>query len=360
MQCLVDKLVRQIDRTLAVSGDRFPHYTENAEWIITEDGSWTGGMWVGQLWMAYRWTGNTRYRDRALRLLPKLERRIDSVDANFDLGFLLVPSFVQAYEFFGDKNLRRVALRGAERMLDFFNPKAGLIYTVYPERAIRDGRAVGSAIVDVMMNLSLLWWAYRETADSRYRDIASQHALRTAELHVRADGSTFHVVDFELETGKVLHRGTIHGYSDRSTWARGQAWGLHGFAMAYLATRNPTFHETAERLSTYFARRLPPNGQSYWDLCDPSIPAADPDTSATAIAASGWLSMDGRWPDLGKRLLEGLAASQLNAEAQGILSNSTAYKMQGRGVRGATTWGDYFLLQGLQKIWGHENGRPWI
>lgn len=340
--------LRQIDRTLAATAGCFPHYTEGGRWVSTQDGSWTGGMWVGQLWIAYQWTGDQRYRDAALNLLPVLEKRIDRADADFDLGFLLVPSFVRGYQILGDDQLCRIALRGASRMLDFFHERTGLIYTIYPERTALYDRPVGSAIVDIMMNLSLLWWAGKETGDPSYHDVARSHSERTTELHVRADGSTFHVLDFDLEDGKLLHQGTIHGYSDDSTWARGQAWALHGFAQAYRATGVAAFLEVDELLSYYFYKRLPTDGRPYWDLCDPAIPETVRDTSAATIAAAGWLKMPGDWPSIGRRLIKAVAATSLTTEsAGGIVADATAYKTQGRGIQGATVWGDYFLLRGL-------------
>jgi len=216
-----------------------------------------------------------------------LERWVDSPVANFDLGFLFEPSFMYGYRLTGEERLRAVALRAADRMLDFYHPQAGLIYTVYDDRTERYGRPVGSAIVDIMMNLGLLWWAGEETGKFHYHAVAGRHAERTAELHVRPDGSTFHVVDFDLDSGEVLHRGTIHGYADDSTWARGQAWAVHGFILAYQATGEPSFWEVTQRLSIYFLERLPANGQPYWDLDDPAIPDVPRDTSAAAIAAAG-------------------------------------------------------------------------
>lgn len=344
-----EKAVSQIERTLTATSGCFPHYTEKGRWVTTEDGVWTGGLWVGQLWLAYQWTGNERYRDAALSLMRRLEKRIDAPDANFDLGFLLVPSFVRGYELLGEERLRQIALRGATRMLGFFHEKARLIYTVYPDKTARYG-PVGTAIIDIMMNLSLLWWAYKQIRDSHYYKVALLHAERTAELHIRPDGSTFHNVDFDLETGKILHRGTIHGYSDESTWARGQAWALYGFAMAYRATNDPVFYEIAQSLSAYFFRRLPVDNQPYWDLTDPDIPNTIRDTSAAAIAAIGWRVMSGAWPATGERLVQALVCSTLVAgDSNGILSHATAYKTQGRGVEEATVWGDYFLLRNLEE-----------
>lgn len=314
-------------------------------------------MWVGQLWIAYQWTGDDRYRDAALDLLPVLEARIDKPDANFDLGFLLVPSFVRGYRVLGDDRLCQVALRGAKRLLDFFHERAGLIYTTYPERTVRYGRPVGSAIVDIMMNLGLLWWAHMETNDSRYYKLGFTHTERTAELHMRSDGSTFHVVDFDLDSGEILRKGTIHGQSDNSTWSRGQAWALHGFALAYRATGYSSFLKIAERLSHHFYERLPADGRSYWDLCEPLAPETVRDASASSIAAAGWLKMRGEWPSIGSRLLRTLADNSLVVgNAEGILGNATAYKTKQQGLHGATVWGDYYFMQGLTTGMGDQEG----
>ena len=278
--------VRQIDRGLAATQGRFPHYTEGGEWVTTPDGSWTGGLWVGELWVAHKWTGDHKYLDAAMGLLPRLEARIDRHDANFDLGFLLYPSFVGGFDLLGEDWLRVVALRGAQRMLDFCHKVTRLIYCIYPGRAVLYDRSVGSTIIDVMMNLSLLWWAGQETGNYKLDDIAQRHAECSERLHVRRDGSTFHLVDFDLDTGYILYRGTFHGLGDASTWARGQAWGIYGFSLAHLATGKEQFASAAERLSGHFLERLPPDGKAFWDLSDPMIPNAIRDTSASAISAT--------------------------------------------------------------------------
>ena len=342
----------RIDGVLASAREGFPCYTERGRWVTTPDGGWSGGLWVGQLWLAYEWTGDRRYRDAGLALLPALEARIARADADVDLGFLLLPSFVRGYEIFGDDRFRRIALRGAARMLDFYHERSGMIYTVYPARGARYGHPVGSAIVDIMMNLALLWWAHAETGDSHYFEVAADHAARCRELHVRADGSTFHVVDFDLASGDIFGRGTIHGHGDDSTWARGQAWALHGFALAARAMGRPDFAETAAQLSCYFHERLPADGRCYWDLGDPAIPDAVRDTSAAAIAADGWLKMEGEWPAIGRQVIEALADGSLTPpDEDGVLAGATAYKTQGRGVMGATVWGDYYFLHGLGEVW---------
>jgi unsaturated chondroitin disaccharide hydrolase len=205
-----------------------------------------------------------------------------------------------------------------------------------------------------MANLVLLWWAGDETGASKYHEVARLHSERTLELLVRADDSTFQVVDFDPGNGEILCCGTIHGQHDKSTWARGQAWGVYGFARACQAMQLHSFSRAAELLSCYFFERLPADGRAYWDLEDPAIPHYVRDTSATAIAATAYLTMGGRWSAIGYRLIEKLATSSLTSnDASGIFSYVTAYKKQGCGLHQASTWGDYFFMKGL--TWDKAN-----
>jgi hypothetical protein len=59
--------------------------------------------------------------------------------------------------------------------------------------------------------------------------MAESHANVTVANHIREDGSTWHVVEYDLETGEVLSKHTAQGYADNSTWTRGQSWGVYGF-----------------------------------------------------------------------------------------------------------------------------------
>jgi len=91
------------------------------------------------------------------------------------------------------------------------------------------------------MNLDLLFWAGKETGDARYAEIATAHARTTLTYHLRPDGSTSHVCDFDPETGAFLKQDTHQGLSATSCWSRGQAWGVYGFADCYRATGDPAF-----------------------------------------------------------------------------------------------------------------------
>lgn len=82
--------------------------------------------------------------------------------------------------------------------------------------------------------------------------------------HFRADGSTWHVLNYNQQTGAVTARYTSQGYADSSCWSRGQAWAIYGFVSAYRWTKNVAFLNTAVKAADYFLARLPADGVPYW------------------------------------------------------------------------------------------------
>ena len=111
-------------------------------------------------------------------------------------------------------------------------------------------------IIDSMMTLGPLQWGAGNGGNPAWAGIASTHAQTVTKNLVRSDGSTFEVADFDPTTGALLSQGTFAGYSDSSTWARGQAWALYGFAQAYQTSDNPAFLATAEAVASYFVANL--------------------------------------------------------------------------------------------------------
>ena len=91
---------------------------------------------------------------------------------------------------------------------------------------------------------------------------------------------------------------TNQGWNDGSTWSRGQAWAILGFAQTYTWTKELKFLETAIKCSQYFCRRLQEgNGKWHhhlvplWDFDAPQEHFSEPlrDVSAGVIAANGML-----------------------------------------------------------------------
>src|SRR5688572_33161744 len=140
-----------------------------------------------------------------------------------------------------------------------------------------------------MMNLELLFAATRLSGDSSFYKIAVSHANTTMANHFRSDYSTYHVIDYDTLTGKVVKKNTHQGYADESAWSRGQAWGLYGYTMCYRFTKDLKYLEQAEKIATFMLNHpnMPKDLVPYWDYNAPNIPNEERDASAAAVLASG-------------------------------------------------------------------------
>lgn len=128
------------------------------------------------------------------------------------------------------------------------------------------------------------------TYNSTLLEIAISHADKTMQHHVRADGSSFHVCDYSANTGEVYLCRTAQGLADNSTWSRGQAWGIYGFAEIYSLTGDSAYLETSMRMADWFIEHLPEDGLPFWDFDAEYAPNVTPrDSSAAIVAASGMI-----------------------------------------------------------------------
>jgi len=146
-----------------------------------------------------------------------------------------------------------------------------------------------------MMNLELLFWATKVTDDSTYYKIAVTHANTTMKNHFRPDYSSYHVINYNATTGGVQQKKTAQGYADESAWARGQAWGLYGYAVMYRETKNPIYLEQAKNIAKFILTHpnMPADKVPYWDFNAPNIPTALRDASAASVMASALLELSG-------------------------------------------------------------------
>ncbi|MFB0515942.1 MAG: glucuronyl hydrolase [Candidatus Neomarinimicrobiota bacterium] len=323
------------------------------DWHLTPPEQWTSGFFPGILWQLYQYTGNPSFSVQARRWTEGLETQ--QTAPTHDVGFMINNSFGHGYRVGGIERYKTVVLDAAQHLASRFNARVGAI------RSWDGGSFTYPVIIDNMMNLELLFWAARNSADSSLAELAQTHALTTIRDHVRANGSTFHVVDYQPETGEVIWRGTHQGWADSSTWARGQAWGLYGFTVAYRETREPVFLETACRLADRFLERLPEDGIPYWDFDAPHEPEEPKDASAAAIAASGLWTLatlvdqavlKRHYRAASKRLVESLSSSWYSAVASGLpalLLHSTGDRPHNIEVNVPMIYADYYFIEALMK-----------
>lgn len=150
--------------------------------------------------------------------------------------------------------------------------------------------------------MDLLFYAAHQSSNPKLSSIASTHARTVLRTIVRPDSSTYHVANLDPHrSGAVKSTMTHQGYSDSSTWTRGQAWAILGFIQTYMWTKDAAFLSAAQGLADYFLRRLAASpapthkNVPVWDFDAPPQEDMDTngqplrDTSAGMIAANGLL-----------------------------------------------------------------------
>lgn len=360
----------QVGRCLAQLGDHFPGDTSEANCLRPSrwpdappgtNGSWTAGFWTGLLWMAHELSDEPRFAAAARAQLPGYADRLEKryVVDHHDLGFLFMPSCIAAQR--SGEDATDTALQAAQLLMTRYLPKAGVIQAW---GRLDEPLQRGRIIIDCLLNLPLLHWASVHSGDARFRDAALSHALRSQQHLVRGDDTSFHTFHFDPETGAPLHGTTAQGASHDSCWARGQAWGLYGFALNHRWAPGHGFLATAERLAQRFLDGLPAHGVACWDLSLAADPDEPWDSSASAIAASGLIEIaellqaEGHadraafYLQQADRLLAGLlqhCAGWRTPGSNALLLHSVYSKPEGLGVDEACLWGDFFFLEALAR-----------
>ena len=343
----------------------YPGILNGGEWD-----DWTSGFWTGILWLAYEITGEKRYRRIADFQMKAYDERItNKVGVNHhDLGFLYTPSAVAGYKITGSQRAKDAALKAAEHLTGRFKEKGEFIQAWGD---LNDPEAY-RLIIDCNLNVPLLFWATEVTGNPKYREIATKHINTAAKVVVREDSSTHHTFYFDPETGAPVKGVTAQGASDESAWARGQAWGVYGFPLAYSYLHDEKFIGLFKRVTNYFLNKLPADDVCYWDLMFDDNSNEEKDTSAAAIAVCGMLEMLKYLPDsdpdkkiyknavnsIMKSLIEKYTTKYIE-ESNGLLTQAVYSKPHNSGVDECCIWGDYFYMEALIRIMKPEWKKYW-
>ncbi len=350
----------QYSTLLANLGDRpgLPRSTTAAGQLkIVGAEDWTSGFFPGSLWLIFEHTGDPKWRTAAEDYTARLEK-IRHFTGHHDIGFMLGCSYGNGLRLTQSADYRAVLLDGAQSLASRFRPAAGVI------RSWDFGPWRCPVIIDNMMNLELLLWAAKEGGDEQLRTIALSHADRTLANHFRPDHSSFHLVDYDPETGAVLKKQTVQGHADPSAWARGQAWGLYGFTVMYRETRRPEYLAQARRIAQFLVNhpRLPADKIPYWDYDAPEIPAAPRDTSAAAIMCSALVELSGfvPEPEAGQYLhvaelqIRSLSSPAYRGEKGGnggfLLLHAVGHIPEKHEIDVPLVYGDYYFLEALHRF----------
>lgn len=324
-------------------------FSEKSTW-------WTNSFWTGILWLLYAQTKETCYREQAEQLERRLDAAFHCVDElHHDIGFLWLLSAVANYRITGTDDSKTRGLLAAHLLAARFNPCGGFI------TAWNGKEKEGYSIIDTMMNLPLLFWAEKETGSDRFGRIARIHADKTAQNAVRADGSIVHMIEYSVEDGHVIQTLAGQGYQDGSSWTRGQAWAIYGFALSAMYTNNSDYLNTAKKAANYFLAAA-----AAWDYLPPiDFRAPDEprwsDATAGAIAASGLITLsrlldkaEGRiYLDGALKLLCALESkcADFSEDCDALLHmGSEAYRAVSR-KHVDLIYGDYFFIEAIFKLY---------
>ena len=316
---------------------------------------WTSGFYPGVLWFMYEYTGNEEWAKQARHFTGLIEREKFN-GGTHDMGFKMYCSFGNGLRLTGDAAYRDILLQSARTLITRYKEKVGCLRSWDHNR----DKWQCPVIIDNMMNLELLFWAFRESGDSTFYNIAVNHARTTMREHFRPDYSTYHVVDYDTITGVALQKHTHQGLAHESAWSRGQAWGLYGFTMCYRETKLPEFLKQAQHIENYLFthRNMPEDLVPYWDFDAPNIPDEPRDVSAAAVIASALYEMSGYIPEKSNeyiakadKILKSLSSpayrSPLNENRGFLLLHSTGSKPSNSEVDAPLIYADYYFLEAL-------------
>lgn len=333
-----------------------PRTIENEKLKLVRARDWTSGFFAGNLWMVYDLTGDEKWKEKALEYtLPLKQEQWDG--GTHDLGFKMFNSFGKAYQFTGNEDYKNVVIQSAKTLATRFNPKVGCIRS-WDHNADKWDFPV---IIDNMMNLEMLMWAAKETGNDTLRQIAISHAQTTAKNHFRDDYSSYHVIDYNPETGEVENRNTHQGYSDESAWARGQAWGLYGYTMMYRETGMQEFLTQAENIAAFILKQegIKEGKIPYWDFNAPNIPDEPYDASAAAIIISAFYELSAysknglEYKKVANNLFNTLSSADFLTkvgENEGfLLKHSTGHLPNNSEIDVPIVYADYYYLESIIK-----------
>ena len=340
-------------------GNKVPYRAHNG--IYEDCGNeriwwWTSGFWPGIMWLMYSATGEEKYKSYAENVELRLDECFNMHNKlHHDVGFMWHISSGANYKLTGNTKSKNRNMLAASLLASRYNANGNFI------RAWNDEGTDGWTIIDCMMNLPLLYWASEQTGDSRFKMIAMNHADKAMNYHIRPDGSVVHIVNYDAKNGEFISYPHTQGYDpDYSTWSRGQAWAIYGYALSFIHTGNPEYLNIAKKTAHYFISAV--SCTDYVPLCDFRQPAEPMvlDTSAGAIAACGLIEIANNVPEYEKniyldaavKILKALEENHCNwdCDKESILQNSTGWYKGDRHI--SHVFGDYYFIEALYKLKG--------
>ena len=354
------KLDKKLSGVAVKSREKLPYTTVNGvhnNKLEDDPCWWTNGFWGALMWIMYLETQNEEYKKTAERSEELLDKAFENCEGlHHDVGFMWDITSGVNYRITGNEKSKNRFLMAAALLASRYNIDGGFI------RAWPGVRSVGVTIIDCMMNIPMLYRAALLDSDERFKSIAMRHADMTMAHHVREDGSVYHIVDHDPKTGEVIECYAGQGYDKESSWSRGQAWAIYGFALSYIHTKEEKYLNVAKKVAHYFIANL--EESNYLPLVDFRSPEEPVfyDSTAGACAACGLIEIARAVPEFEKKLyinaaMKILVALEKNCcnwsdDEDSILQMGT--DEYNGGVHMPIIYGDFFFAEALSKLKGND------
>lgn len=350
-------------------GEKIPYRTADGKYQMDYGKKdiywWTNGFWSGILWKMYHVTGKELYRRSAEAAEKTLDKALYGFTGlHHDTGFMWLHSAVADYRLTGSEESRVRGLMAANILAGRYNPAGQYIRAWNPECVEQGEDCTGWIIVDSMMNIPLLYWASEELKDPRFYYIAKSHADTVRRTLVREDGSCAHIACLNPDTGELERILPGQGYSETSSWSRGQSWILYGFALSYRYTKDVSYLDTAKRTAHYFIANSALTG--FLPLCDFRQPENPQylDTSAGLCAACGLLEIAEHVDEAEKwlyrsyaeRIVKAIAerCCDWNPDTDSIVQQCKVDYHSSKDCQTDLIYADYFLAEAVLRLMGRD------
>ena len=399
-----------------------PVFTVQGKYTTRGWTEWTQGFQYGAALLQFDATGKAEFLEIGRgNTVAKMAPHVSHVGVH-DHGFNNVSTYGNLLRLMNERripenpwerNFYELALKlsgavQARRWTEIDGGKGGFIYSF---------NGPHSLFVDTIRSLRALAIAHKlghalmEENDRRVSllDRLQAHVLATAKWSVYYGrgrdaydirGRTAHESIFNINDGAYRCPNSQQGYSPFSTWTRGLAWAMCGFAeqLEFLKAIDCCEHEAvlleAARATCdfYIEYATAADGVPYWDTgapnlhrlgdwqscpAEPENPHEPVDSSAAAIAAQGLMRFghhtgEGRYSQAGLTVLRTLLDEpyfSTRSGHQGLLvhsiyhrPNGWDYVPPGRGVPcgESSMWGDYHIREAALYVGRLADGSPYL
>lgn len=333
--------------------------------------NWMSGFWGGMMWLLYLQTNNEKYKKIAVRSSERMKNMFAEPEFfaaldSHDLGFVVGMTNIPHYKILNDESAKIRAHHAALLLAGRYNPNGEYIVAWSKPNASMPGNTNGVAIIDCLLNLPLLYWATEITGDLRYATIAKKHVDMATRDFIKPDGSVYHIVNKDPRTGEVVGHPAGQGYAEGTSWSRGQSWGIYGFLMSYIHTKDEELLKASKNVANYVMTNFGDHKLAPVDYMQPEEPAYV-DASANAITACGMIELAkycdeeeaNKYIDFAFRLLEAVYDDCDFGNKNQALVQSAAQMYKDAEYRMPFIYADYFLIEALTKILGKTDFFMW-